>query len=113
MVFRGAYTSARSANTKERKEENDMKRQRKHSLMGAYIIMAIVIILLILTSAVKSNEDKQYIEVEVGQGDTLWQYWNDYGTGRYDKWLYETMQLNGMDTAGVYEGQVLRLEVAE
>lgn len=84
---------------------------------GVIIILGIIVILLILTSGVlKGRADKpvEYIEITVKQGDTLWAYWQQYGQAeRYDKWLHDTMQTNGMDTAGLYEGQKLVIEVVK
>lgn len=83
--------------------------------LGILIILAVIVIALIFcTSITKAVSDKQYIDITVKQGDTLWAYWQQYGQAeRYDKWLYDTMQTNGMDTAGLYEGQILRVEVRE
>ena len=84
---------------------------------GVIIILGIIVILLILTSGVlKGREVKpvEYIEITVKQGDTLWAYWQQYGQAeRYDKWLYDTMQTNGMDTAGLYVGQKLKILVRD
>ena len=84
---------------------------------GVIIILGIIVILLILTSGVlKGRADKpvEYIEITVKQGDTLWAYWQQYGQAeRYDKWLYEVRQLNNLGSAGIYEGQKLKILVRE
>ncbi len=92
-----------------------MKQWKKLDSFEKSMIIALVIALIIMicTSYAK-GADKKYIEIVNPPGKYLWHYWEEYGQGqRWDKWLYETMELNGLDTAGIYEGQILRVEVRD
>jgi len=79
-------------------------------------LMVVAAILILLTSILKvdGGQATTYREITVKQGDTLWQYWNEYGSGRYDKWVHETMQLNGMETVNLQVGETIKVwEVVE
>lgn len=75
-------------------------------------VFVFVALLILYIPSVKSDGQASYREITVTRGDTLWDMWERYGRGtRYDKWMYETKELNGFKTAEIFEGQVIKVVV--
>lgn len=56
-------------------------------------VIAIICVLLCGSLALKRAEEKPYI---LGRGETLWEVYEEYGSGiKWDKWYYEMLKANG------------------
>lgn len=79
---------------KLRKQKEKKRKQKIALLLLSIVLIALAVITLASTTAVEYREE-QYI---VCSGDTLWQLYNENCTGvRWDVWLREMLDINGMD----------------
>lgn len=85
-----------------------------------YLTLTLLIFLMALfivsnVDAKDNGIDKhQYIEVIVQEGDTLWSVAKPYHDGDSDfrKFIYEIRELNNLNQAIIFPGQVLKIPVA-
>lgn len=78
----------------------------------AAIVVAVVLIVLAVTSFVKAAcTEYTTVEVVVQEGDTLWSIWEEVGHGRADKWIGEVRDMNHMKSADLAIGDKLLLPV--
>lgn len=80
------------------------------------VLIVIVFISSIILIAVSSSDTKEYIQIEVGEGDTLWGFAEKYSevakmpTNKFIEWIEEENQIyNGL----IYEGQTIVLPISQ
>lgn len=61
-------------------------------------------------SVLKESKQDPIIEIEIVQGDTLWELAQMHGQNeKPDKWIKEVMKLNGMQSTLIKSGDTLKL----
>ena len=93
-------------------------KRRKIELTIWISALILAALLLIGASVAKGSgqAEQSYTirEVCVKPGNGFWDIYAEYGYGRWDKWLGEMKELNGMEQSGLQEGQVVKiLEVVD
>lgn len=93
-----------------------MKRNRKLRLNR--VMMLIVVLVFCLSFAVNAfgdvQETERYIDVTVSNGDSLWSLIKEYNpeyNGDMNKAIYEVSNLNQLENACLYKGQVIQMPI--
>lgn len=85
------------------------KQKTKNCLIASLLITIAVLFCTSFHSKEETPVRKQYT---VRQGDTLYSIAAEHGIKNFDKWRYETCELNGIEQGGlIYPGQIITIEV--
>ena len=98
-----------------------MKKHAKYRIANKARFTAFVAIVLVLTAFIVSTalgfntvvgaSNKQFVQVKVQSGDTLWGLAQEYGPANMDvrNVVYEICKLNGIDAASLQAGMYITI----
>lgn len=88
-----------------------MRRERIFEIIIAFVLIVIFIILL-CGSRAEALEQREYI---LEKGETLWEVYEEYGSGMaWGKWLYEMEKLNSKGSGDAwYYGEEITVLIAK
>lgn len=81
-------------------------------ITSLFVVMAIIILSLISNNKVHSSVyEIDYEEVEVVEGDTLWNIAVGYLPEKTDirKMIYDIKEFNNMETSYIYPGDIIKI----
>lgn len=80
----------------------------------AAIVVAVVLVVLAVTSFVKAAcVEYTTVEVVVQKGDTLWSIWEEVGHGRFDDWVIKVKKVNNKDLSVLQPCQKVMIPVVK
>lgn len=79
------------------------------------IIIAIITLLNPFNKAHSKVFEESFTQVQISQGDTLWNIALEYMPENYDvrKMVYQIKHINGMDTSFIYPEDILKIPILE
>ena len=90
------------------------KKVRKARWNRIFILVAAVIMILAFACQALGDSELKALSFEkvvVTEGDTLWSLINEYNgnVDNMNKAIYQVKEINGMDNASIYVGQVINM----
>lgn len=84
-------------------------------ITSVFVIVSIVLFSLLFNNKAHSSEyTVKYREIQVTEGDTLWDIALTYLPEKTDirKMIYDIKEFNGMDDSCIYPGDIIKIPIA-